>query len=105
MDLVRLLAVDGVRRVTSHFEKVRTTKESAANAVQGSTSIFVGVPINSKTVSLQFRQRQTGLPHFPSPFVTGEGGGVPLKARRNSRLFPVAEIVRKVRPRQAPPKG
>ena len=42
VDLVRLLAVDGVRRVTSHFEKVRTTKESAANAVQGSTSIFVG---------------------------------------------------------------
>ena len=38
VDLVRLLAVDGVRRVTAHFEKVRTTKESAANAVQGAIS-------------------------------------------------------------------
>ena len=37
VDLVRLLAVDGVRRVTAHFEKVRTTKESAANVIQGST--------------------------------------------------------------------
>ena len=49
------------------------------------------------------RQRETRLPHFPSPSVAGEGGGVPLKARRNARLFPVAEVVRKVRPGQAPP--
>ena len=36
VDLVRLLAVDGVRRVTAHFEKVRTAKESASNSAQGS---------------------------------------------------------------------
>ena len=48
---------------------------------------------------------QAGLSHFPSPSVAGEGGGVPVEARRDSRLLPVAEIVRKVRPRQTPLEG
>ena len=33
---MRLLAVDGVRRVTAHFEKVRTAKESASSSALSS---------------------------------------------------------------------
>ena len=50
-------------------------------------------------------QRQTRVPGLPAPPVAGEGGGVPLQARGDPPLLPLAKVVREMRPRQASPQG